>query len=129
MSDFVARQAVAPAGECGGGLERGDIVRPTGAVLMFIHRDEPDDKTGPTFEASFEVMDNKDLDSMGSTHEDPCLRESGGGLVGSRRARERVCIFLCALTALYVCMGVFRSLHRPPSLTGISMRASAVGKL
>ena len=62
MSGFVAKQAVAPAGELGGGLERGDIIRPTGAVLMFIHSDNPDDKTGPKFEASFEVIGDKDVD-------------------------------------------------------------------
>ena len=55
MSDFVAEQAVAPAGEHWGGLERGDIIRPTGAVLMFIHNDDPDDTTGPKFEVSFEA--------------------------------------------------------------------------
>lgn len=51
----MAQQAVAPAGDSGGGLERGDLIRPTGAVLKVIHSDDPDDKTGPKFEASFEV--------------------------------------------------------------------------
>jgi len=55
LRGFVAEQAVAPAGENGGGLERGDLIRPTGAVLKFIHSDDPADKTGPKFEASFEV--------------------------------------------------------------------------
>ncbi len=57
LGGFVAEQAVAPAGENGGGLERGDLIRPTGAVLKFIHSDDPDDKAGPKFEASFEVGD------------------------------------------------------------------------
>eukprot|EP00752_Nemacystus_decipiens_P006311 g5691.t1 len=56
---FVAEQAVAPSGDNGGGLERGDLIRPTGAVLKFIHSDDPDDKTGPKFEASFEMDDVK----------------------------------------------------------------------
>lgn len=52
---FVAEQAVAPPGDDGGGLKRGDLIRPTGAVLKFIHSDDPEDKAGPKFEASFEV--------------------------------------------------------------------------
>lgn len=52
---FVAEQAVSPPGYNGGGLERGDLVRPIGAVLKFIHCDNAEDKTGPRFEASFEV--------------------------------------------------------------------------
>lgn len=52
---FVAEQAVAPPGDNGGGLERGDLIRPIGAVLKVIHCDHPDDKTGPKLEASFEV--------------------------------------------------------------------------
>lgn len=54
---FVAEQAVVPAGKTGGGLERGDLIRPIGAVLKFIHCDHPEDLTGPKFEASFEVSD------------------------------------------------------------------------
>lgn len=52
---FVSDQSVTPPGDNGGGLERGDLIRPTGAVLKFIHSDNPEDKTGPKFEASFEV--------------------------------------------------------------------------
>lgn len=52
---FVAEQAKAHPGKNGGGLERGDLIRPTGALLKFVHCDHPDDKTGPKFEASFEV--------------------------------------------------------------------------
>lgn len=55
LRKFVTEQAVSPAGETGGGLERGDLIRPTGAVLKFIHNDDPDDKEGPMFEALFEV--------------------------------------------------------------------------
>lgn len=44
-----------PPGDNGGGLERGDLIRPIGAVLKFIHCDHAEDKTGPKFEASFEV--------------------------------------------------------------------------
>ena len=69
MSDFVSKQAVAPMGDHGGGLERGDIIRPTGAVLMFIHRDDPDDKTGPKFEASFEVLTTTNLAEWGMGRE------------------------------------------------------------
>lgn len=46
---------MAPPGDNGGGLERGDLIRPIGAVLKFIHCDHADDVTGPKFEASFEV--------------------------------------------------------------------------
>lgn len=46
---------MAPPGDNGGGLERGDLIRPTGAVLKVIHSDDPEDKAGPKFEASFEV--------------------------------------------------------------------------
>ena len=46
---------MAPPGDNGGGLERGDLIRPIGAVLKFIHCDHADDVTGPNFEASFEV--------------------------------------------------------------------------
>lgn len=52
---FVAEQAAVPPGDNGGGLERGDLIRPIGAVLKFIHCDHAEDKTGPKFEASFEV--------------------------------------------------------------------------
>lgn len=52
---FVAEQAVAPPGDNGEGLARGDLIRPIGAVLKVIHCDHPDDKTGPKLEASFEV--------------------------------------------------------------------------
>ena len=47
----------------GGGLERGDLIRPTGAVLKFIHCDHTEDVIGPKFEASFEVseMNARDL--------------------------------------------------------------------
>lgn len=55
MKKFVAEQAVAPEGMDGGGLARGDLMRPTSAVLKVIHSDDPDDKKGPMFEASFEV--------------------------------------------------------------------------
>ena len=64
MTRFVAEQSVAPGGEHGGGLERGDLVRPTGAVLMFIHSDDPADKTGPKIEASFEVTQGFDLEGQ-----------------------------------------------------------------
>ncbi|CAM9605272.1 unnamed protein product, partial [Scytosiphon promiscuus] len=56
---LVAEQARAPSGKNGGGLDRGDLIRPTGALLKFIHCDHPDDKTGPKFEASFEMDDVK----------------------------------------------------------------------
>lgn len=52
---FVAEQAAVPAGRTGGGLERGDLIRPIGSVLKFIHCDHSEDKTGPKFEASLEV--------------------------------------------------------------------------
>lgn len=55
MRAFVGDQAVIPEGDNGGGLERGDILRPTRAVLKFIHNDDPNDSSGPMFEAFFEV--------------------------------------------------------------------------
>ena len=55
LRKFVAEQAATPNGEYGGGLERGHLIRPIGAVLKLIHCDHAEDKTGPKFEASFEV--------------------------------------------------------------------------
>eukprot|EP00903_Cladosiphon_okamuranus_P017946 g16513.t1 len=56
---FVEEQAVAPSEDDGGRLKRGDLIRPTGAVLRFTHSDDPEDKAGPKFEASFEMDDVK----------------------------------------------------------------------
>lgn len=57
LRKFVGEQAKAlPADDDnGGGLKRGFLIQPIGAVLKFIHSDDPDDKTGPKFEATFEV--------------------------------------------------------------------------
>lgn len=55
LREFVTRQGVVPEGDNGGGLARGDLIRPTKAALKFIHNDDPDDEEGPKFEATFEV--------------------------------------------------------------------------
>lgn len=52
---FVGTQSIAPHDENGGGLARGDLIRPSNAVLKFIHNDDPKDVKGPMFEASLEV--------------------------------------------------------------------------
>ncbi|CAM9617791.1 unnamed protein product, partial [Ectocarpus fasciculatus] len=80
LRDFVAQQAVTPTGDNGGGLERGDLIRPTGAVLKFIHSDDPDDKTGPKFEASFE-MDDVKMDFRAEQYEQALsLKDSAAAL-------------------------------------------------
>lgn len=85
---------MAPAGENGGGLERGDLIRPTGAVLKFIHSDDPADKTGPKFEASFEVGDENRAegsgDWMGAT-----LTERGRGGLFCSPVLARACVVAC----------------------------------
>lgn len=67
---------MAPPGDNGGGLERGDLIRPTGALLKFIHSDDPDDKTGPMFEASFEVRGEGKAGGRESSHQGGSGREA-----------------------------------------------------
>lgn len=94
LRKFVAEQALAPPGENGGGLERGDLIRPTGAVLKFIHSDDPEDKNGPKFEASFEVRGSRGNKRWGGE------RESSGsrGVL----ALEACCLFWVCVPVVFV---------------------------